>query len=72
MNLAAVRLAQAPQAICLWLSCVRAKQGMLLLLADEVRSYLTYGVFRRLVAEWRLAFNIFDALPLHKVAAAYT
>jgi hypothetical protein len=39
------RLAQATHAICLWLSGLRAKQGMLQLLAREVRSCLAYGEF---------------------------
>jgi hypothetical protein len=37
------RLAQAAHAICLWLSGLRAKQGMLRLLAHEVRPCLVYG-----------------------------
>ena len=37
------RLAQAAHAICLWLSGLRAKQGMLQLLAHEVRPCLIYG-----------------------------
>jgi hypothetical protein len=32
----------------------------------------TAASFRRLVADWRLAFNIFDALPPHAVAAFYS
>jgi hypothetical protein len=40
-----VRLAQAAHAICLWLSGLRAKQGMLHLLAHEVRPCLIYGEF---------------------------
>ncbi|MFZ0236528.1 MAG: hypothetical protein WAL37_04045, partial [Xanthobacteraceae bacterium] len=37
------RLALAAHAICLWLSGLRAKQGMLPLLAHEVRPCLIYG-----------------------------
>jgi len=37
------RLAQVEHAICLWLSGVRAKQGMLQLLAHEVRPCLVCG-----------------------------
>ena len=37
------RLAQATHAICLWLSGLRAKQGMPPLLAHEVRPCLVYG-----------------------------
>jgi hypothetical protein len=40
---AQARLAQAAHAICLWLSGLQAKQGMLPLLAHEVRPYLVYG-----------------------------
>ena len=39
------RLAQAAHAICLWLSGLRAKQGMLQLLAHEVRPCLIYGEY---------------------------
>jgi hypothetical protein len=39
------RLAQAAHAICLWLSGLRATQGMLPLLAHEVRPCLIYGEF---------------------------
>src|SRR5262249_18022992 len=38
-----VGLGRAPHTICLWLSGLRAKQEMLPLLADEVRTYLAYG-----------------------------
>jgi hypothetical protein len=36
-------LARAAHAICLWLSGLQAKQGMLPLLAHEVRPYLVCG-----------------------------
>jgi hypothetical protein len=67
-------LAQAAHAICLWLSGLRAKQGMLRLLAHEVRPCLVYGeaVLELVTDERCLAFNIFDALPLHTVAVAYS
>jgi hypothetical protein len=67
-----ITLAQTKRAICLWLSGLRAKYGMLPLLAHEVRLARRTPNFRRLVAEPCLPFNVFDALPLHTFAAAYS
>jgi hypothetical protein len=43
MNVLRSLLVVAAHAICLWLSGLRAKQGMLPLLAHEVRPYLVCG-----------------------------
>jgi hypothetical protein len=51
------------------MSGVRAKQGMLPPLAHEVRPCLVYGEFSEV--DRRAVFKVFDALPLHTVAAAY-
>ena len=46
---------QAAHAICLWLSGLRAKQGMLPLLAHEVRPCLVYGEAVLEVGQGRVA-----------------
>ena len=51
-------LAQAAHAICLWLSGLRARQGMLPLLVPEVRPCLVCGEAVLEIAQGQAAFSL--------------
>ena len=54
------------------LACAPSKECRLCLLTKFGLAYSTARLFRKLADERCLAFNIFDALPLHTFAAAYS
>jgi hypothetical protein len=73
MNVPAGHLAQAARLFVFgFLAFTPSKECRLCLLTKFGLAYSTARLFRRLAAERCLAFNVFDALPLHTIAAAYS